>query len=361
MAEKEFKIIASGTPATGIGVNTPENEPAEPATAQTSEDNTEPTDPPTGNGEPPKTPAGAVAEPPKETPVPGATPPASEPSKPEPAPAAPPKMEDALKAMGFDEQFIHLAKQYQADGNINRYVQAASVDYSTMSPEQILRVDLQKQYPGATAEELDLLFDAEVKDKYKLDADLYPPDGKDAKAAAIKMKMDADKIRAQLVRENEAFKLPSRDLQAELQQQQQAAAQQAQARNETFLSQPYSKSVIADKKIVFKGLGPGIPDFNLELDDPQEVAGILTDPKVVSKYLSDGKGNTDPEAAFQVSAFMRDRIGFIQKWINYGKTLGKDELIEEKHNPPRSGTPAAPAKETLAEAIANRGRHGRGG
>ncbi len=360
MADETFKIIASGTPATGIGLNTSENGPAEPATAQPSEPVTQPATGTTGTGEPPATPTPG-AEPPKETPAPGATPPASDPSKTEPAPAAPLTMEDALKAMGFDEQFIGLAKQYNADGNINRYVQAASVDFSTMSPEQILRVDLQKQYPTATAEQLDLLYETEVKDKYKMDAELYPPDGKEAKAAAIKMKMDADRLRAGFIKENEAFKLPSRDLQAEAQTQQQAAVQQAKERNDAFLNQDYSKSVMTGKKIVFKELGQGIPDFNYELDDPQEVAGILTDPKIVSKYLSDGKGGTDPEAVFQVGAFIKDRKAFIQTWINYGKTLGTDAIIEEKHNPPKTGTPASPSRETLNEAIANRGKHGKGG
>lgn len=353
MADKEFKIIASGTPATGIGVAPSDDGPAEPATAQPPID-TPAADALPGNGEPPITPA-ANATPPKD-PAPGTTPPASEP----PA-TAPPTVEDALKAMGFDEQFINLAKQYQADGNINRYVQAASVDYSTMSPEQILRADLQQQYPGVTAEQLDLLFETEVKDKYKLDPDLYPPDGKDAKAAAIKMKMDTDKLRAKFLADSAAYKLPSRDLQAEAQQQQQLATQQAEARNTAFLNQEYSKSVMTGKKIVFKDLGPGVPDFNLELDDPAEVAGILTNPKTVTKYLADAQGNADPEAVFQVGAFIKDRKGFIQKWINYGRTLGKDEFIEEKHNPPRSGTPASPAKETLNQAFVVRGKNGKGG
>lgn len=348
---KEFRIINSGTPETGVGLN-PQEEPAEPATTLDADD-TPPAEP--GTGEPPSTPA-TPATPNEPT---AATPPASDPPPPV-TPAAPPTEEEQLKALGYDEQFIVIAKQYKADGNINRYVQAASVDFSKMSPEQLLRVDLQRQYPGATTDQLDLLFETEVKDKYKLDPDLFPPDGKDAKAAALKMKFDADNLRTKFTQENEAYKLPSRDLQAEAQTQQQAAIQQAQERNNAFLNHDFSKSVTASKKLVFD-LGQGVPAFNYKIN-PTEVAGLVTNPQQLAQYLSDGKGNTDPEAAWQMAAFLRDRKGFVQAMINYGKTLGKDEVIEEKSNPPRqTGNPASPSRESLGQAFATRGTHGKAG
>lgn len=351
MSDKDFKIINSGTPATGVGI-LPDDGPAEPATSEPPAD-TPPTDP--GTGEPPKTPEPPA--PPKEPST--ATPPASEPPKTE-TPAATPTEEEQLKALGYDEQFIAIAKQYKADGNINRYVHAASVDYSKMSPEQILRIDLQRQYPAATAEQLDLLYDTEVKGKYKLDADLYPPDGKDAQAAALKMKFDADAIRAKLIQENDAFKLPVRDLQAEAQAAQQQAVQQATERNNTFLNHDFSKSVMTGKKLVFDA-GDGVPAFNYEIN-PAEIAGLVTNPKELAKYLSDGNGGTDPEAAWQMAAFLRDRKSFIQALINHGKNLGRDALIEEKSGPPKqAGNPGSPSKESLGQAFANRGVHGKGG
>lgn len=350
----EFKIIASGT-HDSLGIR-PEGGPAEPATAAPEGDNTA-GEPNTDSGEPPATEPGTPATP-QSTPPGATTPASSEPPKSEP-PAAPPTEEEQLKALGYDEQFIAIAKQYKADGNINRYVQAASTDYSKMSPEQILRIDLQRQYPGATAEQLDLLYDTEVKGKYKLDPDVYPPDGKDAQAGALKMKLDADSLRAKLIQENEGLKLPSRDLQAEAQQRQAEVERQAQERNNAFMASDFSKGVLTNKKMTYSI--DGAPAFNYEIN-PTEVAGIVTNPKLLAETLSDGKGGTNHQAAWDLATFLKDRHAYRMALINYGKTLGKDEMIDEKTNPPKqAGNPAAPARETLAEAFANRGKHGRGG
>jgi hypothetical protein len=60
--------------------------------------------------------------------------------------------------------------------------------------------------------------------------------------------------------------------------------------------------------------------------------------------------------------FAINRKEFIQRWINYGKSLGKEELIEEKSNPRTSTerSPGGESKGTLKEAFKT-GKHGTAG
>lgn len=376
-AEPQFKIIASGTHATqaagGITTDpqTPAPGPAEPATPATEPGSTElppasPTD--KGTGEPPKAhsvklgsskPQGTTNEPPP------ATPPAAS------APPQPQSWEENLKAQGFDEQFINLAKVYKQEGNISRYAEAMSTDFTKMPDEQIHRLNLQREYPEATPDQLDILFESEVKAKYKLDPETFDPESTEAKAARLKMQMDAKKLRSKFTTENEGYKLPSRDVAAEHQQQQQAEADKKQQIRNALFDAQYSKSVLNDKKVVLTNLSikddngkvtSAIPDFTMELADPNEIQDFLTDPQAYKKHMTDAQGNLDPEAHWQVATFATNRSGYNQALINYGKMLGKEELLEEKHNPPaRTGTPASAANESLNDAFGSRGKHGKNG
>lgn len=375
VAEPKFKIGASGTHATqaagGITMDTPPpvSGSAESATPSVSEpakpapETTPPTE--ASNGLPPKAaPATTETTPPPTSAKPAgdATPPAQT------EPAKPITWRESLKAEGFSEDFIKLAEVYKQEGNISRYAQAMNTDYSKMAPEDIHKLNIQKQYPEASKEDLDILYQTEVVDRYKLDADTYAPDSAEAKAGKLKMTMEAKKLRDQFAVENEQLKLPTKDINAEFQQQQEAAQQQRKQKQEAFIADPYTQTFLKDKKVVFNNLSikdetgkvtAVIPDFIMDVDDPAEIQGILTDPAIAAKYLTDGKGNAIPGVNIPISVFAKNPTRFVQSLINYGKMLGKEEYVEDKHNPPKpAGTIASPAKESLNEAFGNRGKSG---
>lgn len=363
----EFKIISSGTHATqaagGVTLDAPpepEKAPAEtakpaekvPESTTTTETN------PAADGNAEQAKPNTTAKLASSTP---ATP-ATTATEKTPAQPAAQTWEDILKANGFDESFLDLAKSYKAEGNIDRYVQAKSTDFSKMTPEQVLRVALQREYPAATPEQLESLYDSEVMEKYKLDPDTYSADSKEAKAGRIKMEMDALKLRNQFTADAEKLKLPSRDLVAEQAKQQEQFEQSRLKDIEDFMSLDYSKSVMTDKRISLKDLGPGIPDFHIELDNPEMVRDILFKPGEYSKYSRDAQGNPDSEAQFQGAAFMYNRKEFVKALINYGKSLGKEEYVEEKFNPPGpKGTAAVSTAKSLQEAFAANGKSGKAG
>lgn len=372
-AEPKFKIVSQGTHST-LGASettdTPPSssgpaEPANPGTEKTATDDTPPAEQTTG--EPPKVYAAKIGGKPQATSneIPPAT------AQPTATTATtPPSLEEILKGQGFDEQFINLAKVYKQEGNISRYAQAMSTDFTKMPAEDVHRINIQREYPEATPDQLELLFE-EVRDKYKLDPDKFDLDSKEAKAGLVRMEMDAKKLRDKFTQENESLKLPSRDVTAEVQQQQQEAAQKRQEAHVALLNHPLSKSILTDKKMVLRDLSikdetgkvvSQIPDFTMELEDPNEVRDFLTNPDVYKKYMVGADGKPDPDAHWQLGLFATNRIAYNQAMINYGKMLGKEELVEGASNPPRqTGTPASPVKESLNEAFGKRGVNGKQG
>jgi hypothetical protein len=373
----KFKIGNEGTHATnGVSsMDTPKDDgPAEPAAAAPTE-KTEPTeDKPLAplSAEPAKTAPLASSLP--ATPAAPATPasPATPTATATPAePAKPITLGEVLKAAGYDDAFIQMAELYKETGNITPFVQALGRDFTKMSDEQVLRESLVRDNPDATPEQLDILYESEIKDKYKLDPEAFDPNGKEAKAAKVRMELDAKRARATLIKENEKFKLPSRDVSAEATQRAQAAAQAEEQATNELLNQPYMKSVLTDKKVSFtslnitddKGNVTVIPDRHIEIADPTEIQRILTDGgKSFARYTTGPDGKRDSEALAQIAMFTMNRKAFVQHLINYGKSLGKEELIEEKSNPRQPGerSPATESKGTLKEAFKT-GKHGTAG
>jgi hypothetical protein len=301
-------------------------------------------------------------------------PPRVEPTKPEvvqtttpievtplPSPEPTKSWKDSLKDEGFDEKFITVAEHFKAEGTLKPYLEALTTDVGKMSEEQVLRYSLQKTYPKATPEELELLYETDVKDKYKLDEEKYLPETVEAKAGRAKMRMDVENLRTKITEDLNKFTLPSFDREAETKRQQEALQTQQKAKVDSFYNDDYVKTVIKDKKVVIGNLGSGVPDFNMVLKDPSEITGILTDTVKGAKAITDEKGNISTRKQMLIGTFASDIDGYNQQLINYGKSLGREELIEEKHNPPKpKGTEATLPKETLKEAIANRGIAGRG-
>lgn len=368
VAKPEFKILSSGTHSemapNGVTWDAPPEpaaanaEPAKQAAPASSDAPAATKSTETGNAEPAKpTPSAKLGSSnPQDAPATTAT-------EDKPAPLPPQKWDEVLKAQGFDEKFIDLAKFYQKEGKLDKYLEATTTDYGKMSNEQIHRINLQRENPKATPEQLESLYEIDVVEKYKLDPDTYTPDGKEAKAAKVKMELDADKLRNRFTEDGKQFTLPSRDVVADQAQQAEQARQSRDKDIEDFMGQPYSKSVMTDKKLTLSGLGAGIPDFHIEIEKPETLKDILFNPGVYGQYTRDKDGNPDAQAQLQIAAFAHNRIGFIQALIGYGKSLGKEEYVEEKFNPPGAkGTAAAPATKTIKEAFgAAASKNGRNG
>jgi hypothetical protein len=321
------------------------------------------------------------------------------PPKTEP-PAAPPKTEApkaekpwqevlksqqpaaVLKELGLSDKQVKLLETIKADpkmerffdhwsnkGDVTAYLKAVSVDFSKMSPEDVMKHSLRERNPEMSAEDFDELYDVKVVDRYKLDPERFSE--AEVKRGRIELAADVKAEREALVKQQQDYLLSAApeqapDNSAELAE---AAGREANTAYQQYMSNDaFVKEVIGTKTIK---IGEGDEAFNYGVD-PEAITGILNDPKkwAAKMFTSvpDDNGNGDfiPNSRVQMlaGALVNDLDGFLNGLATHYKKIGADKVLAEIENPsePGGGTPsrtdAQPA--TPAAAMATKGRIVRG-
>lgn len=121
---------------------------------------------------------------------------------------------DVLKELGLDEFAVGMVDYYQKEGNVTPYLEVKTVDYSKMTSEQLLEMQLKKENPGMSETALKFKLRKELEQKYYLNRDDFDEDSDEAVYGQEQMRLDADKIRKQLIEEQEKFKVPVKDTDA---------------------------------------------------------------------------------------------------------------------------------------------------
>lgn len=297
-------------------------------------------------------------------------PPASPVSDQAPTPPPPVKWEDTikdisitdlLKAKGLDDFAINALDYYTKEGDMSPYLEAKSVDFSKMSDEQIMMYDLQKQHKELTTDELNLLFEDAVLDKYKLDPEVYDVTANTTKAAQLRLKLDAKEKRDKFIESQKAFKAPERSGKSEMDklndEHEAWQAEQTKKHNEfvEFVNKDdNSKNLIQNKKVV---LGEGDEAFNFEVADPQAIVKSAYTNDFLNSF-KDKEGKARLDEWNRVVNYAYNRKAVEKALIDHGKTLGKVEAFKEKTNAIEHESTATGGKENLtpAQALAKQGR-----
>lgn len=352
-----------------------------------------------GMAPPAPAPATAVQEPAaatKQEPVEPASDPAKEPVK-EPEPPKVPDWREVLKQdpntvlkeLGFDDKVVSFAKSLKPEqieqlqqlqeldpkmvgflntwknkGDVTAYLKAATTDYTQMSPEEVMRHQLQREYPHITGKDFELLYEAMVVDKYKLGDDLNDPDDKEVQRARVLLKADAEKARQELIKSQQEFLLPPppEPKAAEPDPAQQEAEKFMQSYRQAITDNPYTKNILTSRKLT---LGEGDRAFNLDIANPEELTGILWDSGKFFESLSVKEGDSykpNVEKQMLVSAILTDYDGFKKAFDEHVKkmiALGAKQAIEPLENAkqpdaPPAASPNRPA--SPAAALAKMGR-----
>lgn len=264
--------------------------------------------------------------------------------------------EEVLSDNGFDEFDIELLKFKKATGDITPYLEVKTVNYKDMPAEEIMKRDLRKQYPTLSEKALEYKFKEEVLSKYKL---LDSFDEEEQSIGRELLEFDANVKREKLIEEQAKFKAPIKDTEAEAKAYQEQQLQAKKQWEETIKSNQATQSLMSNKKLVLDG-GEEYK-FNLQVDSPEELVRMIADPNEYNKHiLKDGQ--PDFNKMLLVSAMTRNPELVIKSLIDYGKSLGQKEEVEDQHNLSKQSTPT-PAKstESLFEALANRGVHSKMG
>lgn len=250
------------------------------------------------------------------------------------------------KDKGFFKQFLTALK----DGNANEYVKEWNTDYSKMSAEEVMRHQLQAEYPKAKPAALNALYEDEIVNKYNLDSE---DEDLSAKGRLL-LEAKADKYRDTLIA-NQQTKLAPRPPEAKAPPVDNSAAEQAQeyeAYKNKISSDPYYKDLNASNEIV---LGKGENKVTLPVA-AQELSDLVLDYGKFSKALwkRDENDNLVPDVEKQILVAAVAKYGkdFLIDIAKKYKSLGGKAVAESIENAKQPNTPIVPHNLVIASNLA---------
>lgn len=293
------------------------------------------------------------------TPDPVATPePAPEPTPepvvdptPEPAPEPSKTETNPAPAYSFKDDFIKgVVEFYEKTGDITPYLQAKTVDFNSMSDEEIMRRDLREQYSELSDKAFEKLFKTEVVDKYKLDADEWGED--EAEYGRELLKLQASKTRDKYLEWQRNFQAP------EPVQVEDNTDEVLKQFEESVRSNEITRQILDAKKISIQA---GDDAFQFEVPNADALVDMTIDNDKFFSQFAIEPGKLDYNKWYKTVAYSQNPELFEKALINFGKTLGRSEVTKELKNPSTSPVGDVPTESSgdfttgLLQAFASRG------
>lgn len=245
---------------------------------------------------------------------------------------------------------------YEKTGDLTPYLQAKLVDFNGMSDEEIMRRNLREQYPDVSDKAFDRLFKQQIVDKYKLDADEWGEEDSDLGRELLKV--EAAKARQKYIEWQQGFRAPEPVQSQEAQQQQSDVEAAIREFEQSVKSSSITNQILNDKRIAIK---VGDSEFQYELPDANSMVDMTLDNDKFFQQFAAGEGQLDYSKWYKTVAYSQNPELFEKALINYGKTLGREEVTKEIKNPSTNIVGDVPTESTsdfatgLLQAFASRG------
>jgi hypothetical protein len=245
----------------------------------------------------------------------------------------------------YDDYLRQVIEKYQTDGTLDDYFKAYSVDYDSMSDQDMLKRNFFEQNKGLSDKAKERLWEKEIS-KYTIDPDEFSDD--DIELGKELMKRDADKLRAEEKEKQKAFLSPKNE----------SPKLDLQKLREQVEALPDVKKLKADKRISLSIDGQ---EVNYELTDPDfAVNSMVDDSGFYSLFTDNGRLNTQKWAA--TVEFAKNQERFLKTVLDQGRSLGRAEIESEMKNTkipgsqPPSSLGTSDFKSGLLEAFAKQGK-----
>jgi hypothetical protein len=228
----------------------------------------------------------------------------------------------------YDEFLQGLIDYYKSTGDVTPYLEAKSVDYTSMSDLDVVRYDMRKQYPEMSDKNFERLFDREVIQKYQLDENRYGED--EIELGKELLKSEASRKRQSLIEDQSKFAIPQRE---DNSAQTQAEAEQARQQwTQSVQSHPTTKELLDNQRVVINYNGE---PFAYEVDNTDAVVEMTIDNTKFFQLFQTEDGQVDYDRWYRVLNYASNPGLFERSLINHGKTLGGKEVVKEIKNPSR--------------------------
>lgn len=255
------------------------------------------------------------------------------------------------------DDFIKGAVEYyEKTGDLTPYLQAKTVDFTKMDDAEIMRRSLREQYPDVSEKAFDRLYQQQVVDKFKLDAEQWGED--DAELGKELLRTEADKLRAKYIEWQKGFAAPEPQADPNAEEQERATMEAIAQFERTIKENPITKSILETKRVSIKA---GDDEFNYELPEANALVDMTLDNNRFFQQFAAGEGQLDYNKWYKTVAYSQNPEQFERALINFGKTLGRSEVTKEIKNPSTAPVGDIPTEGSgdfttgLLQAFANRG------
>lgn len=244
--------------------------------------------------------------------------------------------EDALRELGIEPFALELSEHLKNGGDATDYINAKYIDYNKVTDENIVKADLQKQFPTFSPEQINLMFNR----KYTV------PEGseqEDIDFASLQLKADAHNSRQAKIAEQQKFKIPAPIQQKDTSEQSQIEAEKEREEGRRWFSEHEATKSLMTTKRVSLSLGEN-GTFNFEVSQPEFVTRAITDNTLWQKLTATKTGEPDVSKLQKLVIYAANPEKFENDLVNYGKTLAKPEVLDEARNitPPHKVIPMKP-------------------
>jgi hypothetical protein len=226
-----------------------------------------------------------------------------------------------------DEYIKKAVEYYNENGDLTPFLEATKFNPDEMSDEQVLRKKLRSQYEGLS----DRAFESKFE-RY-MDSEFDPSEDDDVREEMIKFK--ANKVREELKAEQQKFL----NREPKPKPQQVSIEEEIKQWKEIINSDPSIQDLVKNKTFKFKY---GDDEFNYEVDNPGDIIEQAVDNhKFWSNFAieRDGKPAVNLAKFAKVAQYASDPESFEKRLIEYGKSLGKSDVLDDIENPTEIRTP----------------------
>lgn len=248
---------------------------------------------------------------------------------------------DVLKAVGLDDKMINFLSRWKSGEDLKDYLEAITTDYSKLSPEELLRRQLSREFGSLSAEDFEEVYKMKVTEQFKLDPDLY--DEKEVRRGRLMLGIEADKVRQEFIKKQQELLLskppeagPS-TAEIEARAQEEKRLKDFQAYKGLVDTNELTKQLVANKLLK---IGEGEKAFNLEVTNPNDVLDLLYDSTKWTQKLWNADGTPNIRKQLVLAAIAHDDEAFFSNWAKHYEMLGEKSIAERIQNAsePSTGT-----------------------
>lgn len=272
--------------------------------------------------------------------------------------------QNELKGFENIDYFTRLLQEWKSNGNVNGFLKELSTDYTKMSAEDVMRHQLQVEYPKATPQQIEALYKKEVVKAYSLDSD----DEDEVNEGKALLEAKAERYRDTLVEKQKNYLLPAVPEKQPAQPDPKVVAQQQEFEriSNDIRNNAYTRSLISSNKLE---LADG---FSFDIN-PTELVDLVINGDSTGELMFDkavdanGNETFTPKVEHQMLVACVQKYGkkFLDAYASHYKSLGGKQVTDPIENAkPPAGNNAAAAEQqptSIAGLMAKQGAFNSGG